>query len=113
MSNDDLSLMSHLADLVENLEAENASMREQLDSANGAHDFLRSVYNDETRPLHQRLEAAKAAIKHESPTLASVRVQRGTGLAERLERARTRAGLRSGKPTARQLLLTHQPGSMN
>lgn len=38
----------------------------------GAHDLLMSVYKDTTRPIEQRIDAAKAAIGYERPKLASI-----------------------------------------
>ncbi len=46
----------------------------------GAHDLLMAVYKDTTRPIEQRMDAAKAAIGYERPRLAAVNANVQGGL---------------------------------
>jgi hypothetical protein len=54
--------------------------------------FLRAVYNNEALPLAVRLDAARTAIKYETPSLSAVAVNsiEEPSIAEKLENARKR-----------------------
>jgi hypothetical protein len=67
--------------------------------------FLRAVYNNEALPLHVRLDAARTAIKYETPSLAAVAVQaaKEDTIAEQLAAGRKRAVLQR---TAGPFLIT-------
>src|SRR5262249_23501911 len=54
--------------------------------------FLRAVYNNEGLPLTVRLDAARTAIKYETPSLSAVAVNdKGPSIAEQLAEGRKRA----------------------
>ena len=85
--------------IIEQQQAEIDRLRGALEAAelryrptSDAHEFLQTAYNNEELPFYMRLEAAKAAIKFERPTLAAVQVHQvdEAGLAARLEAARKR-----------------------
>jgi hypothetical protein len=52
--------------------AELEALVENLRSAAGAHDVLRSIYSDANQPTGHRLKAAGLALGHESPPLKPV-----------------------------------------
>ena len=62
-------------------------------TAENAHTLLKNVYNDTSLPLYARLDAARIAIRHETPTIAASRSLGGpdTDLARQLEEGRKRA----------------------
>ena len=61
-------------------------------TAEDAHTLLKKIYNDTSLPLYARLDAARIAIKHESPTLTANKIQAGsmTDLAKQVEEGRKR-----------------------
>src|SRR3981081_590423 len=61
-------------------------------TAENAHSLLKAIYADTSLPLHVRMNAARIAIRHETPALAASKTEVGpaVGFAERLERARLR-----------------------
>jgi hypothetical protein len=61
-------------------------------TAKNAHTLLKSIYNDVSLPLYARLDAARIAIRHETPTIAASRPLGGphTDLAKQLEEGRKR-----------------------
>lgn len=84
-------------------EIERLNARAAFPPGGDAHGFLRAVYNSEALPLHVRMDAAKTAIKYETPTLAAVAVQHSDrGIGDRLAKARIQASF----PGNNQLLLT-------
>jgi hypothetical protein len=62
-------------------------------TAENAHTLLKNIYNDTSLPLYARLDAARIAIRHETPTIAASRSIGGpdTDLARQLEEGRKRA----------------------
>ena len=61
-------------------------------TAENAHTLLKNVYNDTSLPLYARLDAARIAIRHETPTIAASKSLGGpTDLARQLEEGRKRA----------------------
>jgi hypothetical protein len=62
-------------------------------TAEDAHTLLKNIYNDTSLPLYARLDAARIAIRHETPTVAASRSLGGpdTDLAKQLEEGRKRA----------------------
>ena len=61
-------------------------------TAENAHTLLKAIYNDTTLPLYARLDAARIAIRHETPTIAASKSLGGpTDLAKQLEEGRKRA----------------------
>jgi hypothetical protein len=62
-------------------------------TAENAHTLLKAIYNDTTLPLYARLDAARIAIRHETPTIAASKPLGGphTDLARQLEEGRKRA----------------------
>src|SRR4051812_31850316 len=83
----------HMKSTIERLELEIERLRASGSVAQcDAHGFLRAVYNNEALPLHVRMDAARTAIKYETPTLAAVAVQHSAnkGFADRLAEARLR-----------------------
>jgi hypothetical protein len=61
-------------------------------TAENAHTLLKAIYNDTTLPLYARLDAARIAIRHETPTIAASKPLGGphTDLAKQLEEGRKR-----------------------
>ena len=79
-------------------------------NASDAHSLLRAIYQDTSLPLYARMDAARIAIKHETPTLSASRTEIGAigDFAERLRDARMRAmrgELSDVKPPDRYLLI--------
>ena len=62
-------------------------------TAEDAHTLLKAIYNDVSLPLYARLDAARIAIRHETPTIAASKPLGGPGtdLAKQLEEGRKRA----------------------
>ena len=62
-------------------------------TAEDAHTLLKRIYNDVSLPLYARLDAARIAIRHETPTIAASKPLGGPGtdLAKQLEEGRKRA----------------------
>ena len=62
-------------------------------TAENAYTLLKSIYNDTSLPLYARLDAARIAIRHETPTIAASRSIGGpdTDFARQLEEGRKRA----------------------
>ena len=62
-------------------------------TAENAHTLLKNIYNDTSLPLYARLDAARIAIRHETPTIAASKPLGGPGtdLARQLEEGRKRA----------------------
>ena len=58
-----------------------------------AHTLLKNIYNDTSLPLYARLDAARIAIRHETPTIAASKPLGGphTDLPRQLEEGRKRA----------------------
>jgi DNA-directed RNA polymerase subunit L len=61
-------------------------------TAEDAHSLLKAIYNDTSLPLYARLDAARIAIRHESPTLTANKIQTtsSTDPAKMLEDGRKR-----------------------
>src|SRR3982074_214862 len=61
-------------------------------TAENAHSLLKAIYADTSLPLSVRMNAARIAIRHETPALPPSKTEVGpaAGFAERLERARKR-----------------------
>jgi hypothetical protein len=61
-------------------------------TAEDAHTLLKNIYNDTSLPLYARLDAARIAIRHETPTIAASKPLGGLGtdLARQLEEGRKR-----------------------
>ena len=60
-------------------------------TAENAHTLLKYIYNDTSLPLYARLDAARIAIRHETPTIAASKSLGGpTDLARQLEEGRKR-----------------------
>lgn len=72
--------------------------------------LLQAIYNNEDLPIWTRMDAAKAAVKFERPTLSAVALHEtsAVGMAERMERARQR--LAESRSPAAKLLLTYANG---
>ena len=62
-------------------------------TAEDAHTLLKRIYNDVSLPLYARLDAARIAIRHETPPIAASKSLGGPGtdLAKQLEEGRKRA----------------------
>jgi hypothetical protein len=62
-------------------------------TAENAHTLLQRIYNDTSLPLYARLDAARIAIRHETPPIAASKPLGGPGtdLARQLEEGRKRA----------------------
>src|SRR6516165_5606742 len=62
-------------------------------TAEDAHTLLKRIYNDTSLPLYARLDAARIAIRHETPPIAASKPLGGpdTDLARKLEEGRKRA----------------------
>jgi hypothetical protein len=62
-------------------------------TAEDAHTLLKNIYNDTPLPLYARLDAARIAIRHETPTIAASKSvgEFDTDLARKLEEGRKRA----------------------
>ncbi len=62
-------------------------------TAEDAHTLLKKIYNDTSLPLYARLDAARIAIRHETPPIAASKSHGGfdTDLARQLEEGRKRA----------------------
>ena len=62
-------------------------------TAEDAHTLLKGIYNDVSLPLYARLDAARIAIRHETPPIAASKSLGGPGtdLAKQLEEGRKRA----------------------
>jgi hypothetical protein len=62
-------------------------------TAEDAHTLLQRIYNDTSLPLYARLDAARIAIRHETPPIAASKPLGGpdTDLARKLEEGRKRA----------------------
>ena len=62
-------------------------------TAENAHMLLKNIYNDTSLPLYARLDAARIAIRHETPTIAASKPLGGphTDLPRQLEEGRKRA----------------------
>ena len=62
-------------------------------TAEDAHTLLKAIYNDVSLPLYAHLDAARIAIRHETPTIAASKPRGGpnTDLARQLEERRKRA----------------------
>ena len=108
------SELAELTSLVDELTSEVRRLREEnecLASAD-AHSFLRAVYTNEALPLYQRLEAARIAIKHETPVLSAVHIQHRESLGTQLKSARERLTRTDGaNGTDRAIrLLEYRPG---
>lgn len=83
----------HMKSTIERLELEIERLRAVGAVAQcDAHGFLRAVYNNEALPLHVRMDAARTAIKYETPTLAALGVQHSDyrSFGDRLKHARLR-----------------------
>jgi hypothetical protein len=61
-------------------------------TAENAHTLLKNIYNDTSLPLYARLDAARIAIRHETPPIAASKPLGGphTDLAKQLEEGRKR-----------------------
>ena len=60
-------------------------------TAEDAHTLLKRIYNDVSLPLYARLDAARIAIRHETPPIAASKSLGGpTDLARQLEEGRKR-----------------------
>jgi hypothetical protein len=76
-----------------------------LGTAGDGHSLLKAIYADQSLPLYVRMDAARIAIRHETPALAASnsRIEVTVGIADRLERARKRfatlAAERGEQPT--------------
>src|ERR1700752_3736708 len=56
--------------------------------AENAHTLLKRIYNDTSLPLYARMDAARIAVRFETPTLTATKIEPGpnSDLAERVRR---------------------------